>query len=92
MNYNNDNPKIKLVPFKDQKSAISLYAILSVLRRMRTELGLEAMLEYMDFYQALIEKHNPQFQEAVGKALEFINVGKIYEDAMRKGEKGPGSF
>ena len=86
-------PKLKLVPFKDAESAISLYALLSVFRRMRNQLGLEVMLEYMDFYHTRIEKHNPQFQQAVGKALELINVEKIYEDAMRNGEnKGPGSF
>jgi hypothetical protein len=85
----NPNAKrtMKLVPFKDQESAITLYAVLSVLKKMRRELGLEAMLEYMDFYQKLIEDHNPQFRQAVEKALELISIEKVYKDAIRNGEK-----
>lgn len=84
--------KLVFLPFKDQGTCLSLYTVLSVLRRMKQRLGLEAMLEYMEFYLTLIEKYNPQLEQAVGKALTLINLEKVYDDAMRKGEKHrPGS-
>lgn len=76
---------VKLFPFENHHAAITLYTIFSVLKRMRRELGLEAMIEYMDFYQNLIEKYNPQFKNAVGRALDVISVEKIYADAMKSG-------
>ena len=93
---NQDTPKedkvVKLIPFKDQSSAITLYAVLSILRRMRSDLGLEAMLEYMDCYRALIEKYNPQFHQAISSVLKQINIDKVYTDAMHQGEnQEPGS-
>jgi len=84
---------VRLFPFENQHSAITLYTIFSILQRMRNDLGLEAMLEYMDFYRCLIETYNPHFKEAVGRALDLVSIEKIYTDAMRRGGKyGQDSF
>ena len=62
--------------------SIAVYTVLRVLCRMRTQLGLEAMLEYLDKYLETVEAHNPQLKEAVVKALEVMSVEKMYGEAM----------
>lgn len=62
--------------------AIAIYTVLSILARMKSELGMEAMLEYMDRYVAAIGKHNPRLKGAVRKAVSLINVQKIYVDGV----------
>lgn len=60
--------------------AIAIYTVLSILTQMKNELGLEAMLEYMERYVAAIGRHNPRLKGAVRKAVSRINVQKIYVD------------
>jgi len=63
---------------------IGIYTVLSTLCLMRHQLGLEAMLDYIERYLAIIEKHSPQIKPAVRHILKRVNVEKIYHDAMRK--------
>ncbi len=65
---------------------IAIYTALSVLLKMRKTLGLEAMLEYAENYLEILAAHNPEMKFAVLKALEFIDVKKIYAEAL--GEHG----
>ena len=48
---------------------------------MKRKLGLEAMLEYMSNFLHNVEKCNPEIQLAVLKAVQLINVEKIYNEA-----------
>ena len=64
-------------------NSVAVYTVLSILRKMKTELGFEAMLEYMDKYLLIIEQSNPPLRKAVEKALSIVKVEKIYEDAMK---------
>ncbi len=80
-------PKMKAVqlfPFKDQDFTITLYTMFLIFKKMRHELGLEAMLEYMDYYQTIIEHYNPLFQQAVRQALDRVSVHKIYANAVKR--------
>lgn len=70
-------------PLFAPQSTITIYTTLSILLVMKKNLGMEAMLEYMDQYLALIDKHNPKFKFAVRKALSYMNVEKMYKDAMQ---------
>ena len=63
--------------------SIGVYTVLSTLRKMRQELGFEAMAEYLDKYLQLVEQSNPTLKAAVEKALTIISVEKIYQDAMK---------
>ena len=59
----------------------------SILLVMKKDLGLEAMLEYMDQYLKTIDKHNPKLKFAVEKALSYMSVEKMYKDAMKREQK-----
>lgn len=59
-----------------------VYTILCVLRKMRNQLSLEAMLEYKDRYIDLIDQSNPKLKEAVEKVLSARKVEMIYKKAM----------
>ena len=65
---------------------VAIYTIMVILRLMKDRFGLEAMLEYISQYTAVIEKNNPQFQEAVLKAVSLMNIETLYKKAMN-GEK-----
>ena len=61
---------------------IAIYTVLSILVRMKHQLGLEAMLEYIRKYLETIDKQNPQFKSAVAQAIEMMSIEKIYKEAM----------
>ena len=65
---------------------IALYTFLSVLLKIKQQLGLEAMLEYAEAYRRLLESHNPKMKDAVRQALEFIDVNKIYGEIFKKND------
>lgn len=81
------NAKIPRQPFPNiftnSANSIAIYTVLCILRRMKREVGLEAMLEYLDKYLGIIETHNPQLKQAVAKALGMMSVEKMYREAMK---------
>ncbi len=64
-------------------NAVAIYTILAILTRLKTKVGLEAMLEYIEHYKKLIERYNPDFREAVDEAMALLNVEKMYRDITR---------
>jgi hypothetical protein len=79
-------PKIpQKFPFmvNDSANMIAVYTVMCILRSMKTQVCLEAMLEYMEKYLMVVERHNPRLQNAVMKVISTINIEKIYKDAMR---------
>ena len=69
-------------PIFAPKNAVTIYTMLSILLTMKRTLGMEAMLEYMEQYITIIDKHNPEFKFAVIRALSCISMEKLYKDAM----------
>ena len=61
-------------------NGVAIYIILAMLTQIKNAVGLEAMLEYMEHYQKLIERYNPHFREAVQEALALKNVAKMYRE------------
>ena len=61
---------------------ITVYIVLFALRKMRTQLGLEATLEYAEGYIKKMENQNPKLRGLVNKALLNIDIEKMYEDAV----------
>ena len=66
----------------DSANSIAVYTVLCILRSMRKQLCLEAMLEYMEEYLVTIERNNPMLKDAVSKAISMVSVKRIYKDAM----------
>ena len=71
-------PHRKPLPFLTPENTIAIFTTLSILLKMREQLGLEAMLEYMEFYIFTIEKYNPRFKGAVEKALSIMSMQKLH--------------
>ena len=69
------------------KNMVVIYTMLSILVLMKKELGLEAMLEYMDEYLRVVGEGNPKVRFAVRRALAMMNVGKMYYDAIHTKKK-----
>ena len=69
------------------KNLVVIYTMLSILALMKKELGLEAMLEYMDEYLRVVGEGNPRIRFAVRRALKMMNVGKMYHDAIHTKKK-----
>lgn len=75
-----DNPPDSLSGVND---IITVYIVLFALRKMRTQIGLEATLEYAEGYIKKMEKQNPKLKRLVNKALSNIDLEKMYEDAVQ---------
>jgi len=91
MDFNSENtnkfhhsPPQDASPYTSPATTIGIYTVLSVLMVMKSQLGLEAMLEYTSRYLRILEKHNPDVKDAVVKALKIVDVEVIYKDAMRR--------
>ena len=85
------NSQSKDIPHGPQDSAsvivsspqsIAVYTVLRILLQMKSQLGLEAMLEYIRSYLNVVEQYNPQIKNAVSRAVEIINVSKVYEETV----------
>ena len=68
---------LKLLP---QEHLIPIDIYFAILQKMKKELGLEAMIEYLEKYQIVIEMDNPLSNNAVTQALKMINIERIYHE------------
>ncbi len=79
VSFPNDTP----IFLKD--NAMTLYTMLAILMRIKSQVGLEAMLEYIEHYQTLMDRHNPDLKQAVQGVLELMDVEKMYRDITQNG-------
>ena len=77
-----DLTSIESIHFYAQDQAIAVYTALSILVLMRKELGLEAMVDYMESYRRIFEVTYPSVKIAVKKAVNLVDVIKLYNEAM----------
>lgn len=93
MQYGDEIPEIPLTPTTPEANspnrntplflkdnAVAIYTLLAILLKIKNTMGLEAMLEYIEHYQKLIERYNPEFKVAVKAALALMSVEKMYRD------------
>lgn len=82
--YKND-PKVSRQPggIFSAKNTVVIFTLLSILIKMKEQLGLEAMLEYIEKYLAIMGEQNPRIKHAVGYALSLMRVEKMYHDAVK---------
>lgn len=69
-------------PLDASNDIITVYIVLFVLRKMRTQLGLEATLEYAENYMKKMEKNNSKLKRLIYRALMHIDVVRMHEDAI----------
>ncbi len=63
-------------------SVTAVYTGMSILMKMKKELGKDAMLAYMDKYLSFTEENNLFLQSAVLRALSSVDVQKMHREAM----------
>ena len=59
---------------------VTIYTILTILMRMKSDFGFEAMLEYVDKYLKAIETHTPEIKSAVDQAIQVVNLHRLYRE------------
>ena len=69
---------------KSPVNEITIYTVMKVLARMKEQLGLEAMLQYMERYSLFIEKQNPELKKTVRNAIVNLDVVNMYIEGMDK--------
>ncbi|MDO8580126.1 MAG: hypothetical protein Q7S13_01435 [Candidatus Omnitrophota bacterium] len=65
-------------------NTIAVFTVLNILLRMKNQLGLEAMMEYLDSYVKMIGQSNPGVQVAVNRAVGLLSMEKLYKDALSR--------
>lgn len=65
----------------------AFYTLIAILLKMKHEQGLEAMLDYMTAFKAVIDSHNPQLSQAVSQTLTRNLTGEIYEQMGHQPKK-----
>lgn len=61
------------------QQAVAVYTVLTILLKMRKNLGLEAMSDFLDSYTAAVEKINPDLKNSVIEALSERAIYNLYE-------------
>ena len=84
----NKDPQRSSPPKTIDHFFVNTYTMLKILDQMRKELGLEAMLEYLQIYLRTMEEDNPKVHLAVMQALKVNNVAQIYKEASTCRRKG----
>jgi len=74
--------------FSAPSNTIAIYTVLTILLKMKKEMGLEMMLEYIEKYLASIDKRCPKYSLAVKQALSIVSVEKIFREAIYNEEEG----
>lgn len=69
---------------KSPVNEITIYTVMKVLARMKDQLGLEAMLQYIERYSLFIEKQNPELKKTVRNAIVNLDVVNMYIEGMDK--------
>ena len=64
-------------------NSLAVFTVICILRRMKTQLGLEAMLEYTQKYLEAVEQRNPRLKYAVAEIISGLSMEKIYKEAMK---------
>jgi hypothetical protein len=76
------NKKVSDVPGTENYE-LAIYIIMRVLNQLRTQMGLEAMLEYLSKYIAKSDIRHKDFKAAFSIAMKTKNLQKIYEATVQ---------
>ena len=57
------------------------------LLKMRKELGLEAMNEFVDMYVMAVEKANPELRDVLKESLSDRAVDQLYQGVMHQSRR-----
>ena len=61
---------------------IAVYTTMRTLRAIRNQLGLEAMLEFIERYTAAIETVEPLVAETAAEVLAEYQIEKVYQGVL----------
>lgn len=58
--------------------SVEVYTILRVLKQIKKELGLEAMVDFHASYIEQIDRYNPHLVKAVDHAIRILDTKRVY--------------
>ncbi len=61
---------------------LTIYIVMRILKLIKNQMGLEAMLEYVDKYIEKNENRHPQFPKAFSLAMQNQKLESIYENTV----------
>jgi len=67
-------------------NSIAVYTALRLLQRMKNQLGLEAMIEYIDIYINVVNKENENLKKVVDMSINVVDINKIYQQVRRNND------
>ena len=80
-NFNRNDNSIK-AETNERNYTLSIYIVMKLLKVINRNMGLEAMLEYVDKYIEKSENRHPQFPTAFSLAMSKQKLGTIYENTI----------
>ena len=69
-------------PLGTANCTLTIYIVMRILKLIRGQMGLEAMLEYIDKYLEKNENRHPQFPKAFSLAMKNKKLETIYENTV----------
>lgn len=73
---NPDSPKQAF----SQQHCLTLYTMLTILHRMRRDVGVEAALEYLEKTLHAIEREEFPYKQVVNAVLNLVSVDHLYRE------------
>lgn len=77
-----NSPKQEFTPLYSTANLIVVYIVLFLLTKMRAELGLEAMLDYMRRYMEKLETSQPDLKSHIHRTLRDVDIEKMYKETL----------
>ncbi len=78
-----DNSPRKEASMETGHYTLTVYIVMRMLKLIRHQMGLEAMLEYIDKYIEKNENRHPQFPQAFSLAMNKQKLETIYENTVK---------
>ena len=69
-------------PLGNANYTLTIYIVMRILKLIRNQMGLEAMLEYVDKFVEKNENRHPQFPKAFSLAMNNQKLETIYENTV----------
>lgn len=79
---NKNNPQ-KDVAMETGQYTLTVYIVMRMLKLIRHQMGLEAMLEYIDKYIEKNENRHPPFSQAFSLAMRKQKLETVYENTVK---------
>jgi len=61
---------------------LNIYIVFRILEKMKREVGLGAMLQYLNKYINTFESNYPRNKTSVSEILDFVDIEEMYKESV----------